>query len=812
MNTLVQDVRFAGRMLWKHRWVTLLAIVALALGIGTNTAIFSLAEAFLVHPVPFEHAEGLVAVVDTRPELNIDRNSVAPATYFDWKEQSRSFEQMAAYEWDEVNLTGDGAPQKVQGMDVSSNFFNFLQVQPILGRTFLPEEEQFGKNQEIILSYGLWERRYASDPDIVGKTVKVDGRGFTIVGVMGKGFDFPQPVEAWLPLVFQPKDKAARATRGVWVLARLHPNTSIKQAGSEMRTIETRLSEAYPDTSRGWHVSVMPIGEFATGSLTRQYTILLMGAVGFVLLIACANVANVQFARVTGRQRELAVRAALGASRGRIVRQLLTESVLLSAGGAAMGLLFANASLELILANMPPDIAKFIAGWKTIRLDTGAFLFTLAIALVSGVLSGLGPAVLSSRAKLNETLKESGRGGSAGRGRHRMRSALVVAEISLALVLLLGAGLLVKGFHALLTVNNSFSPETLLTFNVSLPELQYKEAHARAAFFDKTLERLSAIPSVQSAAIGSYAPYQGGGGTPWSVFSIEGRPTMERGEQRLAITQTISPGFIRMMNISLVNGRELSNADGQDTLPVVLVSESMVRRYFPGENPLGKRIKAGREDSNNPWMTIVGVVSDIHYSWFNKEYVPTLYRSYRQTPRSYTTLFMRTSTSPSQFVSAARSQITALDAELPIFNVKPLDILISESVVGIAYVAVMMAVLGVIALVLSCVGVYGVMSYSVGERNHEIGIRMALGARTRDILSLILKNGMLITLLGVGIGLPISFALARALSSLLFGVESTDPAAFIGLPLLLSAIAALACYIPARRASRVDPLIALRYE
>ncbi|HYL10545.1 MAG TPA: ABC transporter permease [Candidatus Acidoferrales bacterium] len=811
MNTLVQDVRFAVRMLWKHRWVTLLAIAALALGIGTNTAIFSLAEAFLVRPVPFEHAESLVAIVDTRPELNIDRNSVAPATYFDWKEQSRSFQQMAAYEWDEVNLTGDGEPQKVQGMDVSSNFFNFLQVQPILGRTFLPEEEQSGKDQEIILGYGLWERRYASDPHIVGKTVKVDGRGFTIVGVMGKGFDFPQPAEVWLPLAFQPKDKANRATRGVWVLGRLHPNISIKQAGSEMRTIETRLSEAYPDTSRGWHVRVMPIAEFATGALTRQYTILLMGAVGFVLLIACANVANVQFARVTGRQRELAIRAALGASRGRIVRQLLTESVLLSAGGAAVGLLFANASLELILANMPPDIARFIAGWKTIQLDAGAFLFTLAIALVSGVLSGLGPAVLSSRAKLNETLKESGRS-SSGRGRHRMRSTLVVAEISLALVLLLGAGLLVKGFRALLTVNNSFSPETLLTFKVSLPELQYKEAHARAAFFDKTLERLSAIPNVQSAAIASYAPYEGGGGTPWSIFSIEGRPTMERGEQRLAITQTISPGFIRLINISLLDGRELSDADGQDTLPVALVSESMVRRYFPGENPLGKRIKAGRNDSDNPWMTIVGVVSDIHYGWLDKEYVPTLYRPYRQTPRSYTTLFMRTSASPSQFVSAARSQITALDAELPIFDVKPLDILISESVVGIAYVAVMMAVLGVIALVLASVGVYGVMSYSVGERNHEIGIRMALGARTRDILRLILKNGMLITLLGVGIGLPISFALARALSSLLFGVESTDLAAFVGLPLLLSAVAALACYIPARRASRVDPLVALRYE
>ena len=812
MNTLVQDLRFAGRMLWKHRWVTLLAIVALGLGIGTNTAIFSLAEAFLLHPVPFEHVDRLVAIVDTQPDRNIDRNSVAPATYLDWKSQSRSFELIAPYEYDQVNLTGDGEPQKVQDIQISANFFELLQVQPILGRTFLPEEEHFGRNQEIILSHGLWQRRYASDPNIIGKIVKVDGKSFTIVGVMGKGFDFPQPAEAWLPLAFQPKDEADRATRRVWVLARLNSNTSIEQAGAEMRTIAQRIAEAYPETSRGWHVRVMPMNEFATGSLTRQYTILLLGAVGFVLLIACANVANVQFARVTGRQRELAVRAALGASRGRIIRQLLTESVLLSLGGAAIGLFFADGSLRIILAEMPPDIAKFIAGWTTIRLDTGAFLFTLAIALLSGILSGLGPAFLNSRANLNEMLKEGGRGGSAGRGRHRLRSALVIAEVSLALVLLLGAGLLVKGFQALLTVNHSFSPETLLTFNISLPDVKYKEAHARAAFFDETLERLSSLPNVQSAAIASYAPYASGGGTPWSVFSIEGRPATERGDLRLAITQTISPSFIRMMNISLRDGRELTNSDGQDTLPVAVVSESLVRRYFPVENPLGKRIKAGREDSDSPWMTIVGVVSDVHYSWTNKEYEPTLYRPYRQTPRFYTTFIMRTSANPLQFVPASRSQITAVDADLPIFNIKPMNILINESVVGIAYVAVMMAVLGMIALVLASVGVYGVMSYSVGERSHEIGIRMALGARTGDILRLVLANGMFLTLVGVAIGLPIAFALARALSSLLFGVEAADPAAFIGLPLLLCAIAGLACYIPARRASRVDPLVALRYE
>src|SRR5580692_6734050 len=450
MGTIGQDIRYGVRMLVKHRLTTFVCVAALALGIGANAAMFSLAEAFLLRPVPFDNADRFVALVDARPGQNIDTNSVAPATYFEWKDQARSFEQMAAYQWNALNLTGEGQPEKVQGFEVTANFFDMLGVQPRMGRTFLPEEEQRGKDQEIILSYGLWQRRYASDPNILGKTIKVYGKTFTIIGVMAKGFDYPKPAEAWVPLSFDVKERAVRDQRQLWVLARLKPGVTFTQAAAEMHTITSRQAEAFPDLYKGWNLRAMPLSIFAVGDLTRQFTFLLLGAVGFVLLIACADVANVQFARVTGRQKELAVRTAMGASRTRIIRQLLTESILLSLAGAAVGLLFAQWGIYIILKYMPPEVARFIAGWNTIRLDTYAFLFTLGIAVASGIISGIAPSWLHSQTQISETLKESGRGASTGPSRHRLRSVLVVSEIALALVLLVGAGLLVKGFRALI--------------------------------------------------------------------------------------------------------------------------------------------------------------------------------------------------------------------------------------------------------------------------------------------------------------------------------------------------------------------------
>jgi putative ABC transport system permease protein len=467
--------------------------------------------------------------------------------------------------------------------------------------------------------------------------------------------------------------------------------------------------------------------------------------------------------------------------------------------------------LSVILSHMPADVAKFIAGWKTIRMDTNAFLFTLAIAVASGIISGIAPSLLSSRTSVSESLKESGRG-SVSRARGRLRGTFVVAEISLALVLLVGAGLLVKNFQGLLHVNENYSPQTLLTMNLTLPETQYAKPAARLAFHEQVLERLSSAPGVQSASLVSHVPYSNGGGVPTSTFSIEGHPPAQRGEHVEAIVETITPNYFAALNIALRDGRLLTDSDGAQATPVAVISASLARRYFPGENPLGKHIKVGNADSDHPWMTVVGVVNDVHYMWIVKEEFPTIYRSFRQAPPYFTTLMLRTPGDPLQFVSTTRAHIAAIDPDLPLYNIKSMDKVITESIIGIAYVASMMAVLGVIALVLASVGVFGVMSYSVSERAHEIGIRMSLGAQTADILRMVLRSGMTLTVLGLAIGLPIAFALARALAALLFGVEATDPFSFIGLPLLLAGVAALACYLPARRAARLDPLKALRYE
>jgi putative ABC transport system permease protein len=466
----------------------------------------------------------------------------------------------------------------------------------------------------------------------------------------------------------------------------------------------------------------------------------------------------------------------------------------------------------MILAHMPPDVARFVAGWKTIRLDTHAFLYALVVAVFSGVISGIAPSLLGSRASIAETLKEGGRGSSLSRTRHRLRGALVVAEVALALVLLVGAGLMVKGFQGLLNVNESYAPQTLLTLNFSLPEVQYAQPAKRLDFNEQVVRRLASVSGVQAASLVTYVPYVDGGAINEREFSIEGRPLTQRGEVRSAIMETATPNYFNTLNIALRDGRLLSDTDGAQSPQVAVISESLARRYFPGENPLGHHIKAGKAEGDGAWMTVVGVVNDVRYSWIVKGDVPTIYRSFRQSPPYFTTVVLRTAGGPLKFVSAARAEIAAVDANLPLYNIKPMDKVITESIVGIAYVATMMAVLGVIALVLASVGVFGVMSYSVSERTHEIGIRMSMGAQTGNVLAMVLRSGMLLTLLGLAIGLPVAFLLARALSSLLFGVQAADPASFIGLPLLLLAVAGIACYLPARRAAHLDPLRALRHD
>jgi len=811
MRTLWQDLKFSVRLLRKSPGFTALAVLALGLGIGANTAIFSVADAFLIRPYPFHNLDRLAVVLELHPHQTEGQNSVAPANFTDWKSEARSFDRMSAYRWDEMNMSQSGPAEKVAGFDVSPDFFGTVGVRPVLGRDFHDDDSVQGHNQVVLLSDGLWRRKFGADPNIVGQTIRLDEKPYTVIGVMGRDAVLPQTAELWMPLSLDPKDWASRSAHSLFIVARLRAGVALDQAQAEMYTIAHRLSDAYPDTNRDWSARVMSLALFTVGEDTRQYTYLLLGAVGFVLLIACANVANLQLARATSRHKEIAVRVALGANRWRIVRQLLAESTLLGLGGGVVGVLLATWSVHLILIHMPADVAKYIGGWDQIKMDPAALGFAIAIAIFAGVLAGLAPALQSSRVDLNETLKESGRGTSSGRGRHRMRNVLAVAQVSLALVLLVGAGLMVKGFGALLNINHGYDPESVLTMRTNLPGLPaYKDRHVRAQFYEKALAQLSVIPGVQSLALATSVPYGDYGNQ--SRFSIEGRPASDASQQHSSWQQQITPNFFATMHVPLIQGRYFDDRDEVDGAGVAIINQKFAKTYWPNESAIGHRVKLGADNSDNPWLTIVGIVADVQYDWSDRVPEMVLYRPDRQAPPTETYIVIRAPGDVLKLSSAVRGAMAGLDADQPVFEIKTLDTIIRESVIGLAYVAVILGVAGLLALVLAAVGVYGVMAYLVSERVHEIGIRMALGAAPGDVLRMVMRRGLLLAAIGILIGLPCAYGLANVLTGLIYGIRATDISTFAGISLLLAAIAALACYIPARRATRVDPLVALRYE
>jgi len=810
METLWQDIRYGVRMLAKARGFTAVAVIALALGIGVNTAVFSVADGLLWKPLPVPESDRLVMVLATRPQWADGWTGASPADYFDWREQARSFTEWAAFHYEELNLTGTGDPEQLQGARATPEFFTTTRAQPLLGRMFTPQDAAEGNYDVIVLGQGLWERRFGADRSLIGRTVKLNGKDLTVIGVLPKSFRFPTAAAFWVPLEFTPEMRSWRARRYLRAVARLADSISVRQAHTEISGIASRLSDAYPDTNRDWQARVMPLPEFMNGNLTRSYTYLLLGSVGFVLLIACFNVANLQFARAAARQKEAAVRTALGASRVRLVRQMLTESVLVGLMGAALGVLLAAWCLNMILVNMPPDVERWIGGWDRIGLDPRALWFTIGIAVLSGIVAGVLPAFQTSRVDVNEALKEGGRGTSAGRMRHRLRSVLVVGEVTLSLVLLVGAGLMVKGFTALLDRNAPFEPDRLLTGTVLLPDAKYSTDPLRAAFWDQALERLRTTPGVTQVALLSGLPSAENVGSAY--FSIENRPveSPEEQERQLAVLQNISPEYFRVMRIRLMEGREFRANDTLQAEPVAIISHDFAEKFFPGQSSLGRRIRVGDAKSTAPWLTILGVVDDVRHNPWNKGAEYALYRPYPQAGRTFQTFVLRAQGDPLAQVPAVRRAIAAVDPQQPIAAVKMYDQVIHETVVGVAYVAVMLSVLGVIALVLASVGLYAVMANAVAERTHEIGIRMALGAQRRDVFRLVVGRGLLLTVTGIVLGLAGAYALAQTLSGLLFGVSSSDPLAFGGIPLLLALVALAACWIPARRATRVDPMAALR--
>jgi len=806
--SLSGDFRFALRTMFKAPGLTVAGVVALALGIGATSAVFSLADALLLKPLSVPDDRGVVVLTEMPLGKSNLMSTVAPANYFDWSAQSHSFEQMASFQFWGMSLTQGGYPESLTALRVSKNFFPVLRGQALLGRTFLPDEDQPGRERVVVLSNRLWRSHFNADPGIVGRSIELDLKKYVVVGVMPKGFSFPSGIDLWAPSAFDSHEKQIRDTRSIFVLARLRPPVSMGEAQAEMNTIAKRLEADYPDADRGWGVTILSVREFMIGVLTKQYLSMLLVAVGFVLLIACANVANVLLARSMARQKELALRVALGAGRWRLMRQLLAESIVLSGGGLLAGLLIGYVEVRMLVNAMPPRVAKFLVNWENISLDWRAVLFTATVAFLCGIVSGIFPALRSSRPDLNSTLKEGSRGSSQARSQHRLKSALLIGEIALSLMLLVGAGLMVRGVDTLQGNTEGYQPERTLTFLVGLPDTRYKTTPQVREFFTRALSSLAEIPGTSNVSVASTLPYSDISSS--RVFTIQGQ-LRERGGGANAIVQTVSPEYFRLIGLALVKGRLIGQTDGAETPKIALISETIARRYWPGQDPIGRHLKLGGPDSQDPWLTVAGVVADLRYHWFDRGLPFTIYVPFAQSPQSFTYVALHAA-NPERLIPTVRAKIAKLDPQLPISDAESYAQMIRESLLGLSYVAVMMTVLGIMALSLACVGVYGVMAYSVTERTREIGIRMALGAPVSGIVLMVVRRGALLTGTGLLIGLACSIALARLLASLIWGVSALDLTTFAAVSAALVGVALLASYVPARRAALVDPLISLRCE
>ena len=798
METLWHDLRYGARMLLKKPGFTLIAIVTLALGVGANTAIFSVINTVLLKPLPYNEGDRLVAVWDRLK--TVDQVELSPNEIEYYRERVRSFTQLAASEKANLNLTGSGDPVRLEGQAVTANLFPMLGVAPVLGRTITDEEDRT-KARVAVLSYGFWKQRLAGKSDAVGQTVVLDGKNYEVIGVMPREFQYPPPLtgykqgEIWVPRSLETEKH--RDSHNLFTIGQLAPGATFLEARAEMEGI-VRQRELETSQQR-LGINLIPL-QAQIGRQLRPSLLILAGAVAFVLLIACANVANLLLASASGRQKEIAVRLALGASRRRVVGQLLTESVLLSVLGGGVGLLLAiwgNEGIRRLGAAQIPRADQ-------LAVDATVLGFTLLLSVVTVAVFGLVPALQSSRADLNATLKEGGRSGSAD-GRHRLRGALVVVEVALSLVLLVGAGLMIKSFWRLLNVDPGFNPRNLLAIELSLTSDRYAEDTQRSVFYQQLLERVSAVPGVQTAAIVNHPPFSGRRGI--NAFKIEGRPEPKGLDTPLADFRAISPNYFQMMRIPLLSGREFTDADAKGNLQTVIVNRAFAERYWPQEDLIGRRLSDGDD-----WMTVVGVVGDLHQSGLDQEAAPHVYASFMQAPMARSGVLVRTSVEPLSLVAAVRNQVNAIDPAQPIYNIQTMDGLIAVSMSDRRLNLVLLAVFALTALSLAAIGIYGVVSYSATQRIREIGIRMALGAQARDVLKLIVKQGMAPVIVGIAVGVAGALALTRVMSNLLFGVAANDPGTFGAIAVLLAAVALAACCVPARRATMVDPMIALRHE
>jgi putative ABC transport system permease protein len=812
LESLWQDCRYGARSLRRSPVFTVAALFTLALGIGANTAIFSVVEAILLRELPYRNADRVVLVWENNRLRGKPHNVINPGNFLDWREQSGSFDEMAAFVDQRYNLTGGGEPEEIPAQATTPNLFQLLGAEPALGRALTPGDGAPGSEEVAVISHGLWQRRFGGTPDVVGKVVTLNGKAVTVVGVMPHDFKWfikenslsGKPAEIWVPMATSEQWRTTRRGRYMAAVARLKPGASFEQAQSEMNTVAARLEEQHINFNKGWGVSLVPLRDQLAGEI-RPALLVLLGAVGFVLLIACVNVANLLMARSAGRRKEMAVRAALGAGRLRIVRQLLTESMLLAVFGGALGLLLSRWCVEALVALSPPNLI----GAGQVGVNLTVLAFTLAVSLVTGAAFGVAPAIEMSRLNLSGSLKESGRGNVGGGRARRVRSALVVAEIGLALVLLVGAGLMVRSFLRLQAVNPGFEASNLLTMRVMLPQAKYPEAGKKVEFFRQAVGRIGTLPGVLSASAVSALPFADLGAA--TSFTIEGRPEPSAGDKPVTDVRVADENYFRAMNIPVVAGRAFTEQEAVEDRKVAVINETMARKHFPGEDPVGKRITVAMAAEPAP-TEIIGVVGDARYDKLEGELRPMVYWTPPQLTYSSMTLVVRTAGDPEGLALAAVREIQAVDKDQPVADVRTMESWLAESTARTRFGTLLLTAFAGVALILAAVGIYAVISYSVAQRRNEIGVRMALGAQAGDVLRLVVGQGMRLVLAGVVLGLLGALALTRVMSGLLYGVGATDPATFAVNAALLTAVSLVACYIPARRATRVDPMIALRYE
>ncbi|MDT7806515.1 MAG: hypothetical protein QOJ70_328 [Acidobacteriota bacterium] len=814
MGTLWKDVRFAARMLWKNRAVTAVAVIALALGVGANTAVFSVVNAVLLKPLPYKDPGRLVRMSEDSERMPL--MSVSYPNFLDWRAQQTVFERMAAMQPASYNLSGEGEAERLQGRNVSPEFFSVLGVEPALGRTFTEEENAPGRGRVAIISHGLWQRRFGGDRNIIGRALTLNGEPYTVVGVTPPNFLYGVPTEVFVPIgSVADKMMLMRGNHpGIYVLARMKPGVTVEGAREEIKTIAARLAAQYPDSNTGNTAALQPLSDFFVSDI-RPSLLILLASVGLVLLIACANVANLLLARAATRGREIAIRTALGASRLRVMRQLLTESVLLALVGGGVGLLLAMWSIDLLRSmasgNLPPT--------AVIGLDANVLLFTLGVSILTGLVFGLAPAIQASRTDLNSSLKEGGRSQAGGGiARQRVRSALVVSEVALSLLLLVGAGLLVKSFMRLRDAPLGFEPRGLLTMHVSRTVGKGESPARSLAYFDELSARVASLPGVKAVTYAAGMPQLSASET---AVAVEGRPQPPPGKMPQTVLFITSPGYLDAMGIRLVRGRFFDERDAAGAPRVAVVDEAFARALFPGEDPVGQHLM-GSAAMNIPPAEIVGLVEHVNNYGLNvtEPVQPQLYYSFKQTPEQFlpgvlSGVYVAARTSSIDSASLAplvRRESQAIDPAQPLYQVSTMEEVIAQSIATQKLSTTLLGFFAAVALALAGVGIYGVMSYAVTQRRHEIGVRMALGAQPRDVMRMVVGQGMLLTVIGLGLGLVGALALTRVLASLLFGVSATDPFIFATVPFALAAVALVANLVPARRAMRVDPMVALRYE